>query len=651
MHSIAAWDSRQRLVNPAHLASRAEVVGSPGGRGCALHAEAPCSGGWDRMSAKRIHRIGAAGRERSRIACIGAPATVGTRARAIAAAVVLGLTVQPAAAQSLFDLFGGGQQGGNAQTPDGGSDRSAASNGSRQPGANASAATQARELSPPGLRSTIVDRSPTVQGGATAARPRDGDLTTPTTAAERLDGVFPLPTDGATNPDGLDAQTNDFRSAEERRNFEFETEDEADAFGFPATPGTPSSQNELLFQIEDFAPLDPTVNRRTEQFADLDPYAQLGIRVGTFVVFPEVEISAASLSNVLSGPNGERDFVGAFRPDVRIVSNWSNHALEFRGTGDLSEHARFDSENDRGFTVESRGRLDVTRRTNIQAEISRARAQEERSAVDAATAGERTNVETDQFRGAINHRFNRLSLQLRGAVTDSDFTETPTGLNGPGGLALTRPDRDNLERSAAVRATWEFKPTFQVFGEIEGNDRDFEAAAVVDDRLRNSQGMRLRGGIGFGQTSDILRGDVSVGYGRQDLSDGALEDASAVLFDANLAWRLSGLTTLLFTAGTDITDVTQTAGSGAVVAHRGGVEARHAFQRNLIGSIGIEGTRRDFAGIDVDETEAVFSMGLEYFMRREAVLFANWEHTVFRSDFDGSDFESDELRVGLRLRR
>ena len=36
---------------------------------------------------------------------------------------------------------------------------------------------------------------------------------------------------------------------------------------------------------------------------------------------------------------------------------------------------------------------------------------------------------------------------------------------------------------------------------------------------------------------------------------------------------------------------------------------------------------------------------------REAVAFTKYEHTVFRSDFAGSNYESDEIRIGLRLRR
>ncbi|MCH9808841.1 MAG: outer membrane beta-barrel protein [Alphaproteobacteria bacterium] len=492
-----------------------------------------------------------------------------------------------------------------------------------------------------------------------SALSRDGDLT-PAVEADPLanDGVF---TSAESPPveDGLDPTRVDQRPTEERGTFDF-----------PANPEQPADGNALLFQIEEIEPLDPTRNRRAEQFAALEPYDPLGIRIGSFVLFPEAEYAVVRFSNVFSSPDGQSDFAGELTPSARLVSDWSNHALEFSATGDLSNYSEFGSENDRGFSVETRGRVDITRRANLQASVRRDRSQEARSAVDATQLGERASITTDELAGSYNQRFNRLSVQLRGAIEDSDYAGADggaavvagngqTGAGGgleagvAGGRVQTASlnDRNVVEKTAGVRATWEFKPTLQFFVDVEGNDRNFEAVSSADQRLRNSQGRRWRAGVSFGDTSQILRGEFSLGYANQDLEDGRLEDAEGFILDGNLAWRLNGLTSLLLTASSDIASVTQTANSGAVLERRAGVEARHAFRRHLVGSIGIEGTRRDYAGIDVDESEFSFSMGLEYFLAREAVAFTRYEHTVFRSDFEGSDYESDEIRVGLRVRR
>jgi hypothetical protein len=471
-----------------------------------------------------------------------------------------------------------------------------------------------------------------VAGATEPVAAQDGDFTPvpDATAQQPDDGVF-VQADPQLVEDGLDPTRVDQRDSADRGQFDFE-----------ANPDPLPDGNELLQQIDRIDPLDPASNRRVAQFAALEPYDPLGIRIGTFVLFPEAELALVRFSNVFSSPDGQSDYAGELRPSLRLVSDWSNHALEVSATGDLSNYTRFSSENDRGFSLEARGRADITRRTNVQGAIRRDRSQEDRSAIDAAQAGERASVTTDAITGSFNHRFNRLSLQLRGGISDTEYADPSTGsLN----------DRDVVEKTSAVRASWEFKPTLQVFVDVEGNDRSYQAASSADGRLRNSQGLRLRTGVSFGDSSQILRGEVSLGHARQDLEDRRLEDANGFIADANLAWRINGLTSLLLTASSDISAVTQTANSGAVLERRAGVEARHAFRRHLIGSIGVEGTRRDYAGIDVDETEFALSLGLEYFLSREAVAFTRYEHTVFRSDFAGSDYESDEIRVGLRLRR
>ena len=398
--------------------------------------------------------------------------------------------------------------------------------------------------------------------------PADGDLQPRPEIPAPADGVLVAPGDTGLPDDGLDPQAIDQRPSAERDEFSYD-----DSAG---TPGPPDDAG-LLFQIEDLAPASPEINRRPARFAELDPYTPTGIKLGTFILFPEIELTTVWNSNVFSSPVAQSDTLAEFQPTVRLISDWSNHALEFRAAGDLSAHSDFSSEDDRAYDFGLRGRIDITRRTTAQGSITRSRAQEDRSAIDAATAGDRASVTTQAVAAAFNHRFNRLSVQLRGGVTDT--ADSDTGFSR---------DRDTLERRMALRGSWEFKPDLRAFGEVEGNDREFEAASIVDGRRRDSDGLRLRGGISFGETSETLRGEVSVGYARQDLADPLLEDAEGAIIDANLAWRVTGLTSLLFTAASDISSVTRTNGSGAALERRVGLEARHAFRRHLIGSAAIQ---------------------------------------------------------------
>jgi len=310
-----------------------------------------------------------------------------------------------------------------------------------------------------------------------------------------------------------------------------------------------------------------------------------------------------------------------------------------------SFHDEFPTEDDKAYTLEARGRLDVTKRTNVQGLIARDQRQEGRGAIDAASAGERPDVTTDQANITLNHRFNRLSVQLRGAVTDLKYSDITGGL-----LPSINSDRDSVTTEQAVRATWELKPTLSVFAEEEINQRAFDKPSQGDLIVRDSTGTRTRLGLDFGETGAILRGEVSLGYGTQTPDDARLDEATAFLVDGNLAWRLSDLTSLLFTAQTDIFD-TNTTGSGTVPSHQVGIEARHAFRKYLIGSAGVTYTTRDYDGIPLKESELRSTIGAEYFVNREIILFGRYEHIAFESNQLAGDYHSDDVRLGVRVRR
>lgn len=460
---------------------------------------------------------------------------------------------------------------------------------------------------------------------------QDGDLSFPREPEALQDGVLTVPTLAATGSRVTESSPAD-------------TDQRSDA-DVAAFNNPPAGYDPQLFQIDNISPLQ---DRRTRRLfiQQVEPFDPIGVRVGSFLLFPEIELGANFASNVLNSPDITPDRSVDVLASGRLVSNWTNHALELRGAVNASRFNKFDTENERGFDLEARGRLDVRRSTNLQGLIARTRAQESRSAVDASLVGPRTSVVTDRGQVTLNHRFNRLRVQLRGGLASegfSDDVDPGTGVAIPG-------DRDNLSREIAGRASWEFKPTLTVFGEVEGNHRDFKVRAASDGLSRNSAGTRYRTGVSFGQTGAYLRGEVSLGYGRQNLAEDALDDIDGVLFDANLAWRATALTSVLFNANTNFVNST-TAGTGGVLERRYGLELRHAFRPYFVGSAGVGVTSRSFAGIGLDEREVAYNLGLEYTLRREVVLFGTYERTVFRSDFDNSDFENDEVRIGMRLRR
>lgn len=463
-------------------------------------------------------------------------------------------------------------------------------------------------------------------------RPRtDGDM-----ASDEPDQVIDGPAgdpDADAPIDGLDPAQNDMRAPEDAAVFE--------------VPGALSPLD--LLQAE----IDPILDRRPGRLFRFEPFEPIGIKVGSMILLPEAEIAGLWSSNVLKSSLRPRSDVALdIRPSARLVSNWRTHALEFYAKGGLSYFKELDSEDDRAYTLEARGRLDITRRTNVEALIGRDYAQESRSSIDAPRAGERSNITTDQAAMALNHRFNRLQVSLRGAVRDITYSggEDDAALGTSTGARARDRSRDYKVTEEAVRASWAFKPTLVAFVEAGLNQRDYEAVALSDGIKRDSSGEKVKAGFSFGNTNRKLRGEVGVGWLTQRPEDARLGDIDGVVLDANVAYRLSGLTTIQLQARTDIAETT-VAGSPGAITRQIGWETRHALTKRLIATSGTTFTVSDYAGVVLEEKEWATKLGLEYYLSREAIIFGRYQHTQLDSTDKSRNYEADEVRVGMRIRR
>lgn len=480
-------------------------------------------------------------------------------------------------------------------------------------------------------------KSTAIQANAPADSPEvDDEHPLPVIRSSLIDDERPaallLPLDGVVAE--VDADRIEMGAAERDER----PSSDIDAFERPRAGFDPEA-----FSIEP----DPTQDRRPERRFRRDPYDALGIRMGSFMLYPEAELAAAGYSNVYRNSGDPlREAALEFRPSVRAVSMWSRHAVELRAEANTSFHKSYSSEDDRGGLLEARGRLDITRRTSIEALAGWELTQEARGSIDVpVSAIDRGDVETRRAALSLNHRFNRLSLQLRGSLAEFDYAPVAT----LGGGTISNDDRDYTQQDAALRASWELKPTLSAFAETSANVRDHTTAGS-DGIKHDSRGTRHRIGLSFGGTEGVLHGQASVGYGEQIYDDPLLPSVEGILLDANLVWRISGLTSLLLSARTDI-DETNLSGAGGALTTSIGAEVRHAFRRHVIGTAGIRYSHADYRGVDFTERELATMLGLEYILSREVTLFGRYRHIAFDSTDEARNYNAGELHVGVRLRR
>lgn len=470
------------------------------------------------------------------------------------------------------------------------------------------------------------------------SKPTEQDLLDPASkAGQAADGDAGLTADTSGVVDGGVDAAEPIEGADPAAS-EARDGDDAAIFADP-----PAGYDPLLFQIED---LNPYVDNRTpRRLFRQEPYDPVGIKVGSFVLFPEVEFGASYYSNVFHAPGSPSDWAMDVKPGARLVSNWGTHALEFRAVGVLSFYNDFPTEDDRDYTLEARGRLDITKRTNIQALISRQQYLESRSALDASSAGTRSVIDTDRAELAYNQRFNRLSYQLRGSVQDYTY-----GSVEDAGVVTPNSDRDYTIYEETFRTSWEFKPSFSPYFEFAYNHRDYGEAAQSDLINRTSNGQRYRFGVSFGNTGEIIRGDISLGYGIQTPENSRLHAVDGLTFDANATWRATALTSVLFNASTDVSETT-TANVGGAFYRTVGVEVRHELRSYLVASAGLIYSNQNSQDGIINDTEWRQTAGIEYYANRNTVLFGKYAHVDFNGVGVPNDYVGDEVHFGVRLRQ
>ena len=58
-----------------------------------------------------------------------------------------------------------------------------------------------------------------------------------------------------------------------------------------------------------------------------------------------------------------------------------------------------------------------------------------------------------------------------------------------------------------------------------------------------------------------------------------------------------------------------------------------------------------YEGVSLVERDLTTELGLEYYLGRDTILFARYQHIAFGSTALGSDYRADIVRVGVRVRQ
>ncbi|QQS14160.1 MAG: outer membrane beta-barrel protein [Rhodospirillales bacterium] len=384
-------------------------------------------------------------------------------------------------------------------------------------------------------------------------------------------------------------------------------------------------------------------------------YDPVGMPVGSFRVFPVLELVELYNSNVYATSGGTRDdFVTVVRPGLELRSNWNNHMLNFFTSGAFGFYAKNSRMDYQDFRVGSEFRVDIQRQWNIYGG-----AQFNRLHEDPGSPNATPNAITDpnKYNQSIANlgyyqRMNRFSARLDGRVDNYKYTNNR---NQPGGASITNRDRDRTEWTESLRLGYELVEKYEIWVQGGLNQRNYNRNVDSAGFRRDSTGWEalLGATIDFGGITQV---EAFVGYRDQDYSDSRLGHIRGVMFGMTGFWNpIVPLFVKPFVKRTIEETVSTTQAGYWATAF--GVNVDYAMRPNVKINGGFSYTINDYKRINTpgatsrNDDYINFEIGLRYLPTENFYVGPSYQFTNRNSNAAGNDFSRHlvALRGGVQF--
>jgi hypothetical protein len=378
-------------------------------------------------------------------------------------------------------------------------------------------------------------------------------------------------------------------------------------------------------------------------------YDPLGVRLGSFVLLPELTLQEQYETNIFFTENNEEDdFITRVMPGATLRSDWNNHQLTLETGADLGFYASNTDEDFQDYFVGASGRVDIKRSTQLNLRTRYRRAHESRESPDDAdavagmrVADEPTELDVYSAGASLRHDFGRLNGTLGGTFDRLSFQD-PDAI---GGGSINEHERDRNVYEGTLRVGYEIQPEYEAFVLGSYNVREYDGLEGGVDRDSDGYGIAVGMQVDFG---GIVFGDFFAGFREQSYDDSTLNDLNGFGAGADITWNVTGLTTITGSLLGDIRETTSAGASGRQVA-TGEIGIDHELRRNIIVGANIIGVRDDYEGIN--RTDWVYGAGADatYLINRYLRAGAEYEFRERDGESSTDDFTNHVFLIRLGL--
>lgn len=378
---------------------------------------------------------------------------------------------------------------------------------------------------------------------------------------------------------------------------------------------------------------------------DDDPFGPLGVRVGSFILRPSIDVTGGYDSNVTRTPNASGSWLTTVTPELLFRSDWSRHQLSGALRGAYTWYEELPSFNKPLVDALVNARIDITSQT--KADIEGRYKLLADSPGDPNTPGDTLEPPLYQTYGGtfgLTQKFNRLEVSGKGTIDRLQYFNAELDTGG----TLDLSDRNYNQYGGGARIGYEMHPGIKPFVEGGLDTRRYDDAAFTTPN-RNSDGRTIKGGVAFELTRK-LTGEAAFGYVDRIYGDSTLPKISGLVYDGLLIWTATPLSTVRFDLKSTVEEVVLPGVSGAL-KRDATVQVDHAFRRWLIGSLKFGIGQDDYVGLDRLDHRYLASAALTYKFSRTVHFKGEFRHEWLRSNVTGADYDANIVLLSLKLQR
>lgn len=379
---------------------------------------------------------------------------------------------------------------------------------------------------------------------------------------------------------------------------------------------------------------------------EIDPYEPLGVRAGSFILRPAIDLTAGHDSNPDRDTKPRASPFYVIAPELLAKSDWATHELRAALRGSYTSYTEDPSLDRPYFDAVVDGRIDVTSQTRAELQGRfRYSADTPGSPNFQADVAELTPFINVGGTAGLVHRFNR--LEVGGKVSIDRTTYEDSLLTD--GTTVSNANRNLNTYGLELRGSYEWSPGIKPFVAVATDKRVYDDAVACFCEDRDSQGLTPRVGASF-ELSRQLTGEASVGYITRKYEDPQLQNLSGVIADASLIWSATALTKATFTARSSVYESIETDVSG-ILARDFGVQVDHSFRDWLIGTLKFGYGIDDYVGTARVDNRFSTGAGLTYKMNRNVQLKSEIRREQRTSNVPDEDYVAHIFLLGLRLQQ